>query len=572
MRKITLSLFFTTFYSLLSFSQTIVSTTPQNRKVILEEFTGINCVYCPQGHTIANNIKNANPNNVFLVNVHVGGFSTPGAGQPDFRTPFGSGFTGQAGVTGYPAGTVNRTQFSGLAQNGGTGTAMSRNNWTNATNQILAQSSYVNVATTASINVSTRVLTVLVEAYYTGSSPVATNRLNVALLQNNTLGPQTGGNLGDQYNHQHRLVHMVTGQWGETISTTTAGTFVTRTYTYTIPASYNLVPAEMGEFEVVAFMAESQQKIISGNGATATYTGLISDDASIKEVKEISDQCVASISPKIELQNYGQNNLTTLPITYSINGGTPQVYNWSGNLAPLARQVVNLSSINFNLQPTNTLNVSIPTDGNNANNSGVTSFAKASETATSDIVIKITLDQYGSETSWELRNSAGAIVASSPTYADAAAAGEYPQPDINLTVPNDCYSFIVNDVYGDGMYGAYGFGGYQVFSNGNVIPGIEGGSFGASESKTFGVNNPLSTTDFESSTIELYPNPTTGIVYFKSNYNADVEILDLTGKVLMTVKNISNDETINLNGLQAGVYLAKFVSEGREEIKKIILN
>lgn len=572
MRKITLSLFFTTFYSVLSFAQTIVSTSPQNKKVILEEFTGINCVYCPQGHTIANNIKNANPNNVFLINVHVGGFSTPGAGQPDFRTSFGTGFTGQAGVTGYPAGTVNRTQFSGLAQNGGTGTAMSRNNWTNATNQILAQSSYVNVATTASINVSTRVLTVLVEAYYTGSSPVATNRLNVALLQNNTLGPQTGGNMGDQYNHQHRLVHMVTGQWGETISTTTAGTFVTRTYTYTIPASYNLVPAEMGEFEVVAFMAESQQKIISGNGATATYTGLLSDDASIKEVKEISDQCVASISPKIELQNYGQNNLTTLPITYSINGGTPQVYNWNGNLAPLARQVVNLSSINYNLQATNTLNVSIPTDGNNANNSGLTSFAKASETATSDIVIKITLDQYGSETSWELRNSAGAIVASSPTYADAAAAGEYPQPDINLTVPNDCYSFIVNDAYGDGMYGAYGFGGYQVFSNGNVIPGIEGGSFGGSESKTFGVNNPLSTTDFDSSTIELYPNPTTGIVYFKSNYNADVEILDLTGKVLMTAKNISNDETINLNGLQAGIYLAKFVSEGREEIKKIILN
>ncbi|WP_297511426.1 Omp28-related outer membrane protein [Flavobacterium sp.] len=572
MRKITLSLFFTTFYSLLSFSQTIVSTTPQNRKVILEEFTGINCVYCPQGHTIANNIKNANPNNVFLVNVHVGGFSTPGAGQPDFRTPFGSGFTGQAGVTGYPAGTVNRTQFSGLAQNGGTGTAMNRNNWTNATNQILAQSSYVNVATTASINVSTRVLTVLVEAYYTGSSPVATNRLNVALLQNNTLGPQTGGNLGDQYNHQHRLVHMITGQWGETINTTTSGTFVTRTYNYTIPASYNLVPAEMGEFEVVAFMAESQQKIVSGNGAAATYTGLISNDASIKEVKGISDQCVASVSPKIEIQNYGQNNLTTLPITYSINGGTPQIFNWSGNLAPLARQVVNLSSISYNLQASNTLNVSIPTDGNNANNSGVTSFAKASETATSDIVIKITLDQYGSETSWELRNSAGTVVASSPTYADAAAAGEYPQPDVNLTVPNDCYTFIVNDSYGDGMYGAYGFGGYQVFSNGNVIPGIEGGNFGGSESKTFGVNNPLSSSEFESSAIELYPNPTTGVVYFKSNYNADVEILDLTGKVLITVKNISNNETINLNGLQAGVYLAKFMSEGREEIKKIILN
>lgn len=572
MKKITLSLIFTTFYSLLSFSQTIVSTTPQNRKVILEEFTGINCVYCPQGHTIANNIKNANPTNVFLVNVHVGGFSTPGAGQPDFRTPFGTGFTGQAGVTGYPAGTVNRTQFAGLAQNGGTGTAMSRNNWTNATNQILAQSSYVNVATTASINVSTRVLTVLVEAYYTANSPVATNRLNVALLQNNTLGPQTGGNLGDQYNHQHRLVHMVTGQWGETISTTTSGTFVTRTYTYTIPAGYNLVPAEMGEFEVVAFMAEGQQKIISGNGATATYTGLISNDASIKEVQDITDQCVAAITPKIELQNYGQNNLTTLPITYSINGGTPQIYNWSGNLAPLARQVVNLNSISYNLQATNTLNVSIPTDGNNANNSGVTSFAKASETNTSDIVIKITLDQYGSETSWQLRNSAGTVVASSPTYADAAAAGEYPQPDINLTVPNDCYSFTVNDSYGDGMNGGYGFGGYQIFSNGNVIPGIEGGVFGGSELRTFGVNNPLSSAEFSTNTIELYPNPTTGIVYYQSSFNANVEIVDVTGKVVMTMKNISNNDAINLTGLQGGIYFAKFVSEGREEIKKIILN
>lgn len=161
----------------------------------------------------------------------------------------------------------------------------------------------MNVATTATIDVNTRVLTVLVEAYYTGASPVSTNRLNVAFLQNNTLGPQTGGNMGSNYNHQHRLIHMLTGQWGETISTTTAGTFVTRTYTYTIPASYNSIVAEMGEFEVVAFMAETQQKIISGNGTTPTYTGLTSNDAKIKEVKEIASQCVTSIQPKVEIQN-----------------------------------------------------------------------------------------------------------------------------------------------------------------------------------------------------------------------------------------------------------------------------
>ena len=31
-------------------SQTFVSTTPENKNVILEEFTGITCVYCPDGH------------------------------------------------------------------------------------------------------------------------------------------------------------------------------------------------------------------------------------------------------------------------------------------------------------------------------------------------------------------------------------------------------------------------------------------------------------------------------------------------------------------------------------------
>ena len=40
-------------------AQTFVPTTAQNKKVILEEFTGVNCVFCPQGHTIANNIKKA---------------------------------------------------------------------------------------------------------------------------------------------------------------------------------------------------------------------------------------------------------------------------------------------------------------------------------------------------------------------------------------------------------------------------------------------------------------------------------------------------------------------------------
>ena len=569
-KKLLLLLFFTAFST---YAQTIVSTIPQNKKVILEEFTGVNCQYCPSGHAIANSIKNANPTDVFLINIHVGSYSTPGAGQPDFRSPFGTAINNQAGVAGYPAATVNRTAFTGLSQNGTTGTAMNRSNWTNASNQTRNQSSYVNVATTASINVNSRLLTVFVEAYYTGNSPVSSNRLNVALLQNNTLGPQTSGGLGDNYPHQHRLVHMLTGQWGDTYTTTTAGTLVTRTYTYTIPAAYNSIPAELGDLEIVAFVAEGQQKIISGNGAVPTYNGLATNDAKIKEVKEIAEQCVTSIQPKVEIQNNGQTNLTTLPISYSINGGTPQIFNWTGNLSSLAKTTITLPSITYSLQANNNLNVSIPTDDNTTNNSGAITFVKAPETTTSNLTIQITLDQYGDETSWTLKNSAGATVASNPDYSDSSASGEYPQPDINITVPNDCYSFTILDSYGDGIVGAYGIGSYSILSNGVVISGVEGGEFGASDARSFGVANPLNVNDFTRNLISISPNPSNGIITINTENTLNLTICDITGKVVFSKNNVTNNESINLSNLQTGVYLAKMVTEtGVEETKKIILN
>ena len=81
-------LLFTLISYLASFSQTIVSTDTENKKVILEEFTGIYCTYCPDGHAIANAIKAENPEDVFIINIHTGGYAVPNPAinDPDFRT------------------------------------------------------------------------------------------------------------------------------------------------------------------------------------------------------------------------------------------------------------------------------------------------------------------------------------------------------------------------------------------------------------------------------------------------------------------------------------------------------
>jgi hypothetical protein len=288
---------------------------------------------------------------------------------------------------------------------------------------------------------------------------------------------------------------------------------------------------------------------------------------------EIAEQCVTSLQPKVEIQNNGQSNLTSLPITYDINGGTPQVFNWTGNLSSFAKTTVTLPSITYSLQANNNLNVSIPADDNATNNSGATTFVKAPETTTSNLSIKITLDQYGSETSWTLKNSAGATVASNPAYADSAAAGEYPQPDINITVPNDCYTFTILDSYGDGIVGDYGIGSYSILSNEIVISGVEGGEFGASDARSFGVANPLNVNDFTKNLISISPNPSNGIITINTENTLNLTICDITGKVVFSKNNVTNNESINLSNLQTGVYLAKMVTEtGVEETKKIILN
>jgi hypothetical protein len=553
------------------YAQTFVPTTPQNKKVILEEFTGVNCVFCPQGHVIANNIKNADPNNVFLVNIHVGGFATPSAGQPDFRTAFGTAIAGQSGLTGYPAGTVNRSVFAGLQQGAVGTTAMSRNNWSSASTTTKGQSSYVNVALQSSINVLTNVLTVTVETYYTGTSPVATNKLNVALLQNNTLGPQTGGNMGNNYNHQHRLVHMLTGQWGTDITSTTTGSFNTQTFTYTIPAAYIGIATELADMELVAFVAENQQKIISGNGSKPTFTGLLSNDVEVKNILPIAEQCSSAFSPKVKIQNKSQNNLTSLAINYSYNGGANQVYNWTGNLAPMQISEVQLPIASFSLLPTNTLSVSVPNDDNNSNNVASSNFNKAAEAVNTNITIKISTDQYGSETTWNLKNSAGTIVAQGGPYSDAGA-GVYPQPDVNVTLAFDCFTFEILDSYGDGMCCAYGNGGYQILANNVLIPGMSGGSFGASETKKFAVVNPLTISDFELDAIRFYPNPTTGIITISLIEKASVSVIDISGKQVMNRNLEMGDATMDMSSLTKGMYLIQVVGESYTKTEKIILN
>lgn len=164
-------------------SQSIVSTTPSNRCVVLEMYTGGWCQFCPDAHRKCDSLCAANPDSIFDIRIHQGTYA------PHFNTQWGDALAGNGySLSGYPSGTINRHKFIG------TDYYMHRPYWPDYSDSILQSPSPVNIAATASINSTTRLLTVNVELYYTGNSTVSTNYINVALLQSNIIGLQQGGN------------------------------------------------------------------------------------------------------------------------------------------------------------------------------------------------------------------------------------------------------------------------------------------------------------------------------------------------------------------------------------------
>jgi hypothetical protein len=566
------------------FAQLPVSHNAENKNAVLEEFTGIHCTYCPDGHKIANQIHAQHPNDVVLINVHTGGYANPNPGEPDFRTTFGSALASQSGLTGYPSGTVNRHVFSG------TSTAMGRGSWGGAVNQVLGQSSYCNIALEGTLNVQTRELTVNVEVYYTGNTSANSNYINVVLLQDNVEGPQIGASNfypemilpNGNYNHMHMLRHMLTGQWGEQITTLNQGTLVQKLYTYTIPNDINGVPVNLGDLQIAGFVAEGHQEIITGSTGIINFTNFTyTNNAGINNVSYKSEICSdQQFKASYKITNKGSQDITSYTITYNMNGGTNHTYTWNGNIAPLTSKIIDLPSFNFPIENTNTLNINL-TSVNGVNDEDTTDnsitlngIAKTTNFGQdNNLVVTITQDQWGSETTWSIIGDNGIAVANGGPYSDLGASGTLDHVH-NVALPYGCYSMVVNDAYGDGMCCAYGAGSFKIeTSNGDLV--LQGsGSFSSKTEMPFKTSPySLNVNDNNlTNNIDIYPNPNKGNFIITANEEYTFNITNMLGKIVVKNQTVFDTVNLDISKLSNGVYFANFTNGKNKISKKIIIN
>ncbi len=332
------------------YSQKWVKTTVQNRNVVLEEFTGIHCGYCPDGHKIANDMVKSNPGKVFLVNVHAGGYAVPQAGEPDLRTTEGTAIDAAAKPSGYPMGSVSRT---------GSPFALSRNLWASTASSLLANPSPVNVYVKSSIDEKLMVLTTEVEIYYTNASAQAKNYLTIALTQDDILGPQsdygnynpTNWTTDGKYRHNHVLRKILTsgGANGESIDTTTKNHYEYRKYTTQLPAQINKIDLVWYKLNVVAFVTESQinGNVLSGMGAPVDYDPNLKVDLALKNLTVMpTDFCITSISPKAEITNNSGMDIASFDVSLILNG-IENKKSYTGNFAKGAKTILDWGTIPF---------------------------------------------------------------------------------------------------------------------------------------------------------------------------------------------------------------------------------
>ena len=451
-----------------------VSQSPSNRNALLEEFTGVNCQFCPQGHTIADGLVNDNPGRVVAVNIHAGDFAPS---NPDFRIQDGENFDGSFGQHGYPAGVVNRAQGNAT---------LGRGEWSGQVAPILTETSYVNLGMQADWDVTTNEATITLQAYFTGNSSASSERIHLYLLQDDIAGPQSGAATynpsailpnGD-YNHTKMLRNMFFGLNGISLPSNSSGTLFDTTFTVTISDFYpslsgnTNVMTDIGRMNFVLFTTDQNNRNVETAIKVApNYTEVPALDASAGGASVETPTCGWQVNPKFSFNNRGQSQVTSLQVRYDINNGTEVTYTWNGQVDQWSSTEFTLPTYYYLPQPTNTITAEIiavngSADDVASNNIATSNFTSdASGYNTTSIALDLQLDNWGSEVTWGVYDASGAFVPardnitgttySSPiVYADGMTSANN-QFFYTITLNDfDCYSVVFEDSYGDGLSGA----------------------------------------------------------------------------------------------------------------------
>ena len=251
------------------------------------------------------------------------------------------------------------------------------------------------------------------------------------------------------------------------------------THTHTFAPTVDMSALGDYEFKIWTSLADDQN--ILNDTTRRTITQLTRWDAGISGVNGVENAvCAMEVEVEFVLTNYGQEELTSANINFSLNGGTAVTIPWTGALAAGESETVTYLITNL-IEGTNTIDVSTSEPNGVADqdltNDGISRNFEAIFIGES-ITLNLLTDDYGSETSWELADMSGTILFEGDGYQNATL---YTFP---WCIAEGCYNFTIYDSFGDGICCGWGIGNYEIVDGSGVVL-ASGGEFGGQETKNF---------------------------------------------------------------------------------------
>ncbi len=297
----------------------------------------------------------------------------------------------------------------------------------------------------------------------------------------------------------------------------------------------------------------------------------------VKAVDTENGFCTTTARPIAKVRNYGENILSSATVNLKEDGVIVATKTFPGTINRFATKSLTFDELTVNPDADYSIELTsvndMPLYNPDFSDAGLNVYVAAP--VSNDIVIKVYTDNYPSEMSWVLRNGS-TVVATGGPYAGTAQGGG---PDANttkihnVTLPTDgCYSIQLIDSYGDG----WGLGstphGIEIFANEQSVFDIAVGNFGSSLTKNNVITNAaLAIGDLTTSKFGIYPNPTSGVFQINSDSPVQVSIIDITGKLVHTANNVTGETSVDLSGLEKGVYFAKIKGQQGTATEKVIL-
>lgn len=212
---------------------------PTDKKVLIEEFTGVRCVNCPAGSAEVEDLLENFGNRLIAVSIHAGFFSTPYAeSNEDYTIPEGTSLLGYLDQpTGYPTAVINRKIFENEMD-----LQVNQTSWGGYIQQEATQLSPLVFNLELEYNASTRELTAK-NNIQVAEGITESVRYSVMVTETDItdvqLKPDPEGKVSD-YVHKHVLRDMMTPFNGEEITEPlVTNTSFEKTHSMVLPASWN---------------------------------------------------------------------------------------------------------------------------------------------------------------------------------------------------------------------------------------------------------------------------------------------------------------------------------------------